>query len=207
MCADEAEKEDREEKEVEQAREEPAGGAAAEGEPPEQAGETAAEAEKPGGPKAAEPEAEAGPSRVRTYVGVGALVVAIVVFWYIAFYRHSARFYAGQLSSGDLPARRDAAQKLSEMGEGATPALEALVKALDDPAVVVRMNASAAISGMGAAAYEKAIPLLLELAQNGKGDGRGLAIGILGRIGLAAQPAAATLLKQARDSSPAIRKA
>lgn len=67
---------------------------------------------------------------------------------------------AAQLASPDVVARREASHALNRLGPKATPALAALIKALDDDDKQVWSNAIAAVAAIGPEAKD-AIPVLL----------------------------------------------
>lgn len=162
-------------------------------------GQAAAEpegVEKPEGAAPPEDQKGEGLSKVgmaRTVLGVGLLLVMIFIFWYVAFYRHTASYFASRLKSSNVQTRIRAAQQLEELGEDAAPAMVALTEALNDDVQAVQMYASRTLEGLGDDLV-KALPHLIRVLETGKPDGQRLAMNLVARLGEDGRDAMPTIL-------------
>ncbi|MGB0597490.1 MAG: HEAT repeat domain-containing protein [Rubripirellula sp.] len=115
--------------------------------------------------------------------------------------RLAAVKYGEQLGSAELKERRDAAYALAKLGPAAIPAIDALVKALEDRDEQVWMQSAMAVARIGPPA-EPAIETLIENLEQSNDQRRYRAAWALSRIGAASVD---SLAKALRDSSTRIK--
>ena len=165
----------------------------------------------------AEPEPEQAPpperaaddkehtGRARTWISLAALALALMGLWYVAWYRRSASFYGGLLDSPEVSERMAASQKLRDMGPEAAPALADLVRALNDPVHPVRLFVSEAITQIEPGRHAETVALLLKALGETGGQGRAVAISLLGDMGAA--EAVPAILGRLKDPDEHVRRA
>ena len=143
----------------------------------------------------------------RNAIGVGALVLALVVFWYVAYYRHTASYLGKQIVGKDIDARIKAAAKLGEMGPKAAPAMKHLIAALEDPSPAVYAQASQALGSLGDEDKARAVPGLIKTIESGGDNAKLHSARLLGPMGNIALDAVPALVAAAKSPSAAVRVA
>jgi len=113
--------------------------------------------------------------------------------------------FAAALRSESVQERRDAAMALARLGEGAAPALPALLTAVSDADEETRYYALLALGEAGGKAPEVVPALSARLAANHSAAIRCAAAHALGRIGPAAAPAAPALAEMLRSHNERVR--
>ena len=148
-------------------------------------------------------------SRLRWPVSVVCLsgVWSLAICWGVSstFAADEISEIAQQLTSGSVEQRVEAADKLARRGMAAVSALDALTRALQDPAADVRWHAARALSALGPEAVP-AVPALAKLLRDSDAHVRAHAASALGAIGPAARDAVPQLTKAVADPDPTVRR-
>jgi HEAT repeat protein len=110
-------------------------------------------------------KARAFPGRAGSLAGVAAFFAAALAL--AAEETRSVQELIAQLSSSDIPVRREATYQLEKLGPAAKEAVPALLKVIDDPDKQVWSNALAALAAIGPDAKD-AIPTLLSILKSGR---------------------------------------
>ncbi len=143
--------------------------------------------------------------------GIGILAVLLAASLAGAEEAPNAGKLAEQLAAPELPVRREAAHRLSELGPGAKAAVPALIRALSDPDRQVWSDSLTAIAALGPEAAD-AIPTLIDalagrgnLGFRGRGGGQVVmrSAYALSKIGPAAVPSLIEVLKSGDPGSRA----
>lgn len=115
--------------------------------------------------------------------------------------------YAAALGGDDPVARELAAIRLAPLGIDAAPALDALLRALDDPAPVVKVNAGAALSILDDPRAAQAVPALARLLKGQPESIAETAAVALGNFREQAAEAVPALIEALSAEQPELRRA